>query len=55
METTADGGRSFAIVLTWLIEVIALALTAWALVRLGGHAGVVADPGNPGGGGLPWG
>jgi hypothetical protein len=60
METTASGGRSFAIVLTWLITVIALALTTWVLVRLGGHAAVIgiADPkpaGSANAGGLPWG
>jgi hypothetical protein len=57
METTARGGRSFAIVLTWLITVIALAIMAWALTRLGGHVVGAADPTSTGGssGGLPWG
>jgi hypothetical protein len=56
MESTTSRDRSVAIVLTWLITVIALAWAAWALARLGGHAAVIgAASQTPPPGGLPWG
>jgi hypothetical protein len=57
MESTTSRDRTVAIVLTWLITVIALAWAAWALARLGGHPAVIGAAGQtpPPGGGLPWG
>jgi hypothetical protein len=65
MESITHASRSATTVLAWLIAVIVLACTAWALAQLGGDPGAIGHPGamavatpatghdNPGG--LPWG